>query len=385
MARAVDVLVIGGGIAGMSMAAKISARAGTVVLERESALGYHSSGRSATFYHFGIGNDAVRGLTAASSPFFETPPEPYGADRLWQAKAALFISDEARLPQLQTLAREMARFTDTVRNVGPDEMLDIVPVLRTGPQDITAGLLDAAGRKLDADALLQANYRALRSTGGSVIFDAEVLSIDRDGKRWRVTTEAESFSAATIVNAAGAWADPVAAMAGVTPLGLRPLRRTIIGFAPPDGMDVSTWPFLKTVYDDGFYMLPDAGRLLASPMDVMPSPPCDVQPEEYDMALAAWRVEEATTLNVARISARWAGLRTFTADQVPTAGFAPDAPNFFWLAGQGGYGLQTSPAMADAAEALIFDLPWPDHLAAHGILPEQIRPDRLFDDGALVQ
>ncbi|MES2904944.1 MAG: FAD-binding oxidoreductase [Pseudomonadota bacterium] len=378
MTRAVDVLVIGGGIAGMSLAAKISGRVGTVVLERESALGYHSSGRSATFYHFGIGNDAVRGLTAASSHFFESPPAQYAAQQLWQAKAALFISDEARMPQLETLAREMARFTDTIQHLGPDEMLEIVPVLRTGGGGIAAGLLDTAGRKLDADALLQANYRALKSTGGSVMFDTEVLGIDRDGQRWLVRTGKEIFSAAVVVNAAGAWADPVAAMAGVKPLGLRPLRRTIIGFEPPDGMDVSAWPFVKTAYDDGFYMLPDAGRLLASPMDVTPSPACDVQPEEFEMALAAWRVEQATTLNVARISARWAGLRTFAADQVPTAGFAPDAPNFFWLAGQGGYGLQTSPAMADAAEALMFDLPWPDHLAAQGLRPEQIRPERLF-------
>ena len=270
MKSAVDVLVIGGGIAGMSFAARIAGRASTIVLERKSALGYHSSGRSATFYHFGIGNDAVRGLTAASSPFFESPPEAYEADQLWQPKPALFIADEARLPQLHGLARDMARFTDTVRHVGPDEMLDIVPVLRTGPQAITAGLLDTAGRKLDSDALLQSNYRALRSKGGAVVFDADVRAIDRDGARWQVTTDTESFSASTIVNAAGAWADPVALMAGVTPLGLQPLRRTIIGFAPPDGLDVSTWPFLKTVHDDGFYMLPDAGRLLASPMDVTP-------------------------------------------------------------------------------------------------------------------
>lgn len=378
MTTAVDVLVIGGGIAGMSLAAKISGRAGTVVLERESALGYHSSGRSATFYHFGIGNDAVRGLTAASSQFFESPPPQYGADELWHAKAALFISDEARRPQLESLAREMERFTDTIQRVGPDEMLQIVPVLRTGAEGIVAGLLDTAGRKLDANALLQANHRALRNAGGSVVFDAEVLSIDRDGERWLVRTRDESFTASMIVNASGAWADSVALMAGVRPLGLQPLRRTIIGFDPPKAMDVSAWPFVKTVHDDGFYMLPDAGRLLASPMDVTPTQPCDVQPDEFEMALAAWRVEEATSLKVARISARWAGLRTFAYDQIPVAGFAPEAPNFFWLAGQGGFGLQTSPAMADAAEALMFDLPWPEHLASQKVRPEQIRPERLF-------
>ena len=149
-------------------------------------------------------------------------------------------------------------------------------------------------------------------------------------------------------------------------------------FAPPPGLDVSGWPFLKTVADEGFYMLPDAGLLLASPMDVTPVEPCDVQPDEYEIALAAWRVEEATTLNVGRVSTRWAGLRSFVADKVPTAGFAPDADGFFWLAGQGGYGLQTAPAMAMATEALMFDLPWPEALAAQGVRPEQIRPERLF-------
>jgi D-arginine dehydrogenase len=179
------------------------------------------------------------------------------------------------------------------------------------------------------------------------------------------------------VNAAGAWADEVAVSGGVCGLGLQPLRRTIIGFDPPAGLDVSDWPFTKMAGDVGFYMLPDAGRLLASPMDVTPSDPCDAVPEEIDIATAAWRVEEATTLSVGRIASKWAGLRTFTADKVPTAGFAPDAPGFFWLAGQGGYGLQTAPAMALAAEALLFGDEWPEELVARGVEPRQVRPERL--------
>lgn len=384
MTICVDVLVIGGGIAGISLAAKTAARASTIVLERESALGYHSSGRSATFYHFGIGNDVVRGLTAASSEFFSSPPPGFTERELWQAKAALFIADEQGLPQLDALALDMGRFTDTVHRLGPGEMLEIVPVLRTGKGAIEAGLLDTAGRKLDAHGLLQANFRALRRGGGSVVLDAEVQTIVRESGRWLIRTGREEYSAAIVVNAAGAWADTLAVMAGVRPLGLRPLRRTIVGFAPPADMDVSSWPFVKTACDDGFYMLPDAGQLLASPMDVTPSPPCDVQPEEFEMALAAWRVEEATTLKVGRIETRWAGLRTFASDEVPTAGFAPDVPGFFWLAGQGGYGLQTSPAMADAAEAILFDLAWPEHLQKQGIRPEHVRPERLFESVLVV-
>ncbi len=376
--KRVEIVVIGGGIAGVSAAALFARHAPTVLLERESALGYHSSGRSATFYHFGIGDDVVRGLTAASRFFFADPPPGYSDVPLWQEKAALFIATPQHMDELVALETEMRRFTDSIARVGPDEMQAIVPVLKVGGEGAVAGVLDTGGRKLDADLLLQANARALRAAGGEIRFNAGVTGIAHDGTEWIVDTAEGSYAAKTVVNAAGAWADELAVLAGVRPLGLTPLRRTIIGFDPPEGTPIADWPFLKTVQDDGFYMLPDAGRLLVSPMDVTPSPPCDVQPEDYEMALAAWRIEEATTLSVGRIALKWAGLRSFVADKVPTAGFAPDAPGFFWLAGQGGYGLQTSPAMAMAAEALLFGLPWPGLLSEHGVEPHHIRPDRLF-------
>jgi len=375
--RRVEILVIGGGIAGVSAAARFAQRSETILLERESALGYHSSGRSATFYHFGIGDDAVRGLTAASRHFFANPPGGEELPPLWQTKSAMFFATSETMDQLTALEIEMRRFTDSIEQVGPREMQAIVPALKVGDGGAVAGLVDTGGRKLDADLLLQANARALRAAGGEIYFHAGVTGIAHDGSDWIVDTAGESYAARIVVNAGGAWADELASMAGVRPLGLIPLRRTIIGFDPPQGLDVSDWPFLKTVYDDGFYMLPDSGRLLASPMDVTPSPACDVQPEDYETALAAWRVEEATTLSVDRIALKWAGLRSFVADKVPTAGFAADAPGFFWLAGQGGYGLQTSPAMALAAEALLFDLPWPELLRENGVEPHQIRPERL--------
>lgn len=376
--KRVEIVVIGGGVAGVSAAALFARHAPTVLLERESALGYHSSGRSATFYHFGIGDDVVRGLTAASRFFFADPPPGYSDVPLWQEKAALFIATPQHMDELVALETEMRRFTDSIARVGPDEMQAIVPVLKVGGEGAVAGVLDTGGRKLDADLLLQANARALRAAGSEIRFNAGVTGIAHDGTEWIVDTAEGSYAAKTVVNAAGAWADELAVLAGVRPLGLTPLRRTIIGFDPPEGIPIADWPFLKTVQDDGFYMLPDAGRLLVSPMDVTPSPPCDVQPEDYEMALAAWRIEEATTLSVGRIALKWAGLRSFVADKVPTAGFAPDAPGFFWLAGQGGYGLQTSPAMAMAAEALLFGLPWPGLLSEHGVEPHHIRPDRLF-------
>lgn len=378
MSRQCDILVVGGGIAGLSAAARFASHGQTIVLERESAFGYHSSGRSATFYHFGIGNDAVRGLTAASADFFGHPPQDYAPFPLWSAKPALFIAAKEHLPELAALGAQMRHFVSTIEDAGPAEMQALVPVLKVGEEGAARGLIDTAGRKLDTDLLLQSAARAVRQAGGEIVLSAPVERIVRAHGKWIVDTPAERFEAQTLVNAAGAWADELARMAGVRPLGLEPLKRTIIGFEPPDGLDVADWPFLKTAIDDGFYMLPDGGKLLASPMDVEPSCPCDAQPEEYEVALAAWRVEEATTLSVKRIPIKWAGLRSFVADKVPTAGYAPDAPGFFWLAGQGGYGLQTSPAMALAAEALMFGLPWPEALQQRGVRPEHIRPERLL-------
>lgn len=376
--RQVEIVVVGGGIAGLSAAMRFAARAETVVIEREDALGYHASGRSATFSHYGIGDTVVRGLTAASRFFFDAPPPGFAERPIAEARPALFIATPALLPELHALEQEMRRFTDTTERLGPAGLRAAMPVLRTeGEGAIVAGVIDRGGRKLDSDLLLQSCAKAVRAAGGEVRTGSAVLGVRPVGGRWIVDTEGESLSAAVLVDAAGAWADGLAEMAGVRPLRLQALRRTIIGFDPPAGLAIADWPFTKTAGDEGFYILPDAGRLLASPMDVTPSPPCDAAAEDYDVALAAWRVEEATTLTVGRIATRWAGLRTFTPNKVPTAGFATDAPGFFWLAGQGGYGLQTAPAMAQAAEALLFGDPWPAELAAHGVLPEHIRPERL--------
>lgn len=376
--RQVEIVVVGGGIAGLSAAMRFAARAETVVIEREDALGYHASGRSATFSHYGIGDTVVRGLTAASRLFFDAPPPGFAERPIAEARPALFIATPALLPELDALERAMRHFTDTTERLGAAGLGEAMPVLRTeGEGAIVAGVIDRGGRKLDSDLLLQSCAKAARAAGGEVRTGAAVLGIRLVGGRWIVDTESESLSAAVLVDAAGAWADGLAAMAGVRPLGLQALRRTIIGFDPPAGLAIGDWPFTKTAGDEGFYILPDAGRLLASPMDVTPSPPCDAAAEDYDVALAAWRVEEATTLTVGRIATRWAGLRTFTLDKVPTAGFAQDAPGFFWLAGQGGYGLQTAPAMALAAEALLFGDRWPEALYSHGVLPEHIRPERF--------
>jgi D-arginine dehydrogenase len=371
MTRTADFLIIGGGVAGLSAGAALARHGRVIVLEAEEAVGFHSSGRSATFSHFGIGGETVRALTAASRAFFLDPPD--GFDALSRLQPALFIADEAMLPALDTLERITRGLTDACERLDGSEVHRFCPALRL--DRVTAGFVHLEGLKLEPHSLLQGYARAIRTAGGEIVTGARVGAIERG---WSVATESgERFAARTLINAGGAWADRLAEQAGVQPLGLTPLRRTIIVFDPPEGSDVRAWPFVKTAVDE-LYIMPDAGRLLASPVDEEPDEPGDAQPDEYGMALAAHRVSEFTTLEVRRIAHKWAGLRTFASDRVPVAGYAPDAPGFFWLAGQGGYGLQTAPAMAAIVEALVTGGDWPAELASLGIRPEQIRPERLI-------
>lgn len=361
----VDFLVIGAGIAGLSAAARLARHGRVVVCEAESAPGVHASGRSAAFAHFDMDAWLVRALTAASLPLLKEPgarPHP-----------ALFIAlrgQEAELARVEAGYRE---WQPEVRRISFEKARELVPVLRE--EAVIGALFDPAGRKLDAHALLEGHRRALLDAGGQVTTNAPVTAMRREGARWIVGTPGAVYAAKIVVNAAGAWADHVAEMAGIAPLGIRPLRRTVITFDVPH--DVSAWPFTKTV-GPGFYIEPEGRcRLLACPMDEHPSDPCDAQPEEEDVALAAWRVEEATTLAIPRLASKWAGLRSFAPDRLPVAGFDPAAPGFFWLTGQGGFGLQTSPAMALAAEALATGGVWPEELRAVGVTEEMLGVERV--------
>ncbi len=372
---AADFLVIGGGIAGLSAAARLVRHGRVIVIEGEEALGFHSSGRSVSFSHFGIGNQSVRGLTAYSQAFFEDPPEGFSQAPLCHQMATLYFADEEALPRLDALRDAMTRFTDEIGVVDADGISQLCPAVRTGPGAAVRGLIDPSGLKLDTDAFLQACARATRQGGGEILTGRRIIEVSPTGAGWQVRTEnGETHAAPVLINAAGAWADRIAALAGVAPLGLQPMRRTIIAIDP--GVDASAWPFTHSIRAD-FYMIPEAGQILVSPADEVADDPCDAQPEDYDIALAADRLEHYTNLSVQRIAHRWAGLRTFTKDRVPTSGFAPDAPGFFWLAGQGGYGFQTSPAMAEAAESLLTGTSWPERLARLGVTAATVGPERL--------
>jgi D-arginine dehydrogenase len=364
VARTSDILVIGGGIAGLSAAAALSRHAKVTVIEAEEQVGYHSSGRSATMLHYFLGDRLVRELTLASRGFVEQPPD--GFDQLGHAMPVLIFARDDELAALDALEAEITQFAD-LDPLDAAGVHELCPILR---EDARHGLADRQAIRLDPHALLQGNLRQLRRNGGDVVTGARVSAID---PRWDVTTErGDTFSAPILVNAAGSWADRIAAMAGVRALGLAPRRRTIITFDAPVGTPLERLPFAKTVGEE-LYFAPESGRLFASPMDEGPSDPCDAQPDEEDIALAAWRVEERTTIKVERIHSKWAGLRTFAPDRHPVAGYAPDADGFFWLAGQGGFGLQTSPAMAAIVESLISGTPWP----VAGVTAEELSAARF--------
>ncbi|KPF65005.1 NAD(P)/FAD-dependent oxidoreductase [Porphyrobacter sp. AAP60] len=361
-----DMLVIGGGIAGLSVAARLAEHGRVVVLEGETAPGYHASGRSVAFAHYGLGNEPVRTLTALSMNALAA----HGA-----VHPALHIASAEQVAELEALEDVHRQFGCDYTRVGSDEACALMPVLR--PEACAAALIDHGSLKLDTNAMLQAHAAALRMAGGELITGAQVNAIARDGSNWRVEAAGKVYSAPLLVNAAGAWADVIARLAGVQPIGIEPRRRTVISFAASEGEDVSRWPFTKTV-GEGFYLLPEGrGQLLASSMDQTPSEPCDAAAEELDIAIAADRVEQATTLPIRRIAHSWAGLRSFAPDEVPVIGHAADLPGFVWCAGQGGAGFQTAPALSRIAAAAALGLPFPDDCAAAGLAPEMFSPARL--------
>lgn len=359
-------------MAGCAAAYELALSASVLVLEAESQPGYHATGRSAALFSETYGPGPVRTLTRASRGFFEQPPDGFAAHPLLTGRGVLFTATAAQLPVLETLLAETGGAAGMDR-LDPDSVRRLVPVLRA--DRVAAGALEAGARDLDVHALHAGYQRGLKARGGRILADAPVTALRRDHGLWLADTPQGRCAAPILVNAAGAWGDALAVLAGVAPLGLVPKRRTAILFDPPAGVETGRWPMVVDA-EERFYFKPEAGRLLGSPADAAPSPPCDAQPEELDVATAAWRIEEATSLTVGRIRHRWAGLRTFPPDGIPVAGFDADAEGFFWLVGQGGYGIQTAPALAQLAAALIGGTALPVPLARAGVDPAALSPAR---------
>jgi D-arginine dehydrogenase len=360
------VAIVGAGMAGASLAYELADRADVLLLERESHPGYHTTGRSAAMFTETYGPGPVRALTRASRDFYETPPADFISVPILTARGVILTADpsqEALIPE--TLA------AGATHRLTPAEAEAQAPILRG---DRLAGAVAEPGaRAIDVDALLQAYLRGFKARGGRLLCDAEVTGLDRDGTGWRVTTQAGVFPVDVIVNAAGAWGDKLAELAGVSPLGLVPKRRTAILIDAPS--DPQAWPMLIDIAE-AWYIKPDAGLLLASPADATPTEPQDAQPDELDIAICVDRIETATKLQVKRIRHKWAGLRSFVGDGVPVAGFDEKAPGFFWLIGQGGYGIQTASALARLSAALVLGEPIPADLITEGVDPAELAPTR---------
>ncbi len=351
MARATyDFIIIGAGIAGASAGYALSPYGKTLLLEREHQPGYHATGRSAAFFAESYGNANVRALTRAARSFFESPPDGFAAQPLTRHCGALYIATHDQSERLETFFTSLSDLSDSVERAPAEILYAKCPALK--PDLYSGGVWDPSAKEIDVHTLHQGFLNGFRAHGGALETSAGVESLSYANGVWRVTAGGAVYEAPIVVNAAGAWADQIAGLAGIDPLGLTPKRRTVITFDPPEGIDPGGWPLVIDV-DEQFYFKPDAGRLLASPADETPMAPCDVQPEEIDVATAAYRVEQATTMSVRHIVSKWAGLRSFFEDKTPVLGFDREAPGFFWLAGQGGYGIQTSPTLSRLAAALI--------------------------------
>jgi D-arginine dehydrogenase len=383
-----DVLVVGAGIAGAGVAAELAGAGRRVVLlEREAQPGQHATGRSAALFSTIYGNPTIRALSRASRAFLEAPPPGFTDTPLLAPRGTLFFATAERAHVLEAL-REDADVAAGTEVLSPAETRARVPLLREA--SAAAGLWEPGARDIDVHALHQGYLRRLRAAGGRVALEAGVVGLAREagsggggggggggGWAWVARTAAgEAFRAPVVVNAAGAWADAVAALAGVARRGLSPRRRTVLLVELPRGTDAAGWP-LAVDADETLYFKPDAGRLLVSPADETEVEACDAQADALDVAVAVERLEQATTLGVHHVPHRWAGLRTFAPDRVPVVGFAPDAPGFFWLAGQGGYGLQTAPALSRAAAALALGRPLPADVQDAGVREEALSPARL--------
>ncbi len=368
-----DILILGAGMAGASAAARLAPHARVLVVERESHPGYHSTGRSAALFSETYGNAPVRALSRASRTFLFSPPDGFADYPLAHMRGSLYI---ARADQETEVADFLAQpdVADNAHGVSVAEALRLCPILR--PDYVASAVMEPQAADVDVNALHQGFLKMLRGAGGRVVTDAGVTALARADGVWTVRTAAGDFSAPVVVNAAGAWADEVATLAGVKPLGISPFRRTAMLLEAPAGLAVDALP---NTIDIGelFYFKPDAGQILLSPADETPSPPCDAQPDEMDVAIAIDRMQTATTLDVRRVRRKWAGLRSFAPDRSPVIGYDTQAEGFFWLAGQGGYGIQTAPAASVLAAALILRQPFPAELAEHGVTASDVSPGRF--------
>ncbi len=372
-----DHVVIGAGIAGASIAYQLSlgGRDRVLVLEREPQPGYHSTGRSAAMFIETYGTPTIRALTRASRAFYEHPPEGFSEHPLLTSRGALYVARAGQQDLLESAWRELSHNAPRTRRVRPDEALALVPMLRA--PGLLGAILEEDAQDIDVHALHQGYLRGLRRAGGVLRTEAELAGAERSGDVWVVAlADGRTVRARTVINAAGAWADVVATRCGVRPVGLEPRRRSAFLFAAPDGMDCTRWPAVVGI-DESYYFKPDATLLLGSPANADLVSPHDVVPEDLDIALGIHRIQEVTTLTIRRPRRTWAGLRSFVRDGEFAMGWDDAGDGFFWLAAQGGYGIQTAAAAGELAAALVRGETVPAGSTRQGVEPGLMAPTRL--------
>ena len=334
-----DFLIIGGGIAGISAAARLAPHGAVTVLEAEAALAHHASGRSAALYEPHYGLPAVVELSLASGDYFQNTANilsPRGMMILATAENRAIFDHDADCMALNRIT--------------PDEAKSMVPIINTAVVAYAAHANHAWD--IDTDLLLQGFARTARDQGADIVTNARVTQVARTPAGWRVSTAKGDYTAKILINAAGAWVDDVAVMAGIKPLGFTPMRRSMARLPAPGGHDVSHWPMIFGA-GETWYAKPDAGALIVSPAEEHPMHPHDAWADDMVLAEGLARYEEMVTEPVTRLLSNWAGLRTFSPDRVLVIGADAADPSYFWLAGQGGYGFQSSPAASQLAADLI--------------------------------
>jgi D-arginine dehydrogenase len=365
------VVVIGAGIAGAAAAYRLAAESDVVLVETEPQPGVHATGRSAAVLSETSGSTAACALAMASRPFFEDPPDDALDATVLSARGLLWVADEPSLPLLDDLAGVATAIGVATERLPGASATRLVPVLRS--EWLAGAVHEPDAMSIDVARLLAGFLRGLRSRGGQVRLASPALRLEPDGRGWRVHLPDGTLTADVVVNAGGAWADEIAHRAGVPPLGLQPMLRTAFTF-PVEGAE--RWPLVMDVASR-FYFEPEGPGLLASPAEETASAPCDARADELAIAMAVDALAEATTLQVRGVRSAWAGLRTFAPDRVPVVGEEPEHPGFFWLAGQGGAGIKTAPAMADVLAALVGDAPYPPTLTHLGVDAATLAPARF--------
>jgi len=365
-----QILVIGAGIAGASVAAHLAERHATIILEMEDRPGYHTTGRSAAVYEPNYGPRSILAFTRAARDFFRSPPEGFAGAALTVPRPSLFLMPEGQ----ERAAAAFLATSQGIEAISLAEAKALHPLLReTYPK---ACYLDTSTSDIDVDLLHQGYLRLFKTRGGRLVCNAQATAIRRNKSLWTVSTPQGDFSAPIIVNAAGAWADQVAVLADARPVGLVPKRRSIAVVSPPAGYNVMAWPLI-TDTGETWYSKPSGGKLLVSPADTTPVDPHDAYAEEETLAIGIERFQDAVDFEVTHVERNWAGLRTFAPDGEPVCGYDPKCEGFFWLAGQGGYGIQSAPGLSRYAAALIDRRPIPADIAEHGMGESDLLPGRF--------